>query len=48
MPKDPSEKADVADRHPEVVARLEKLMKDQHTPNPDFPLPAIDGPAKKK
>src|SRR5262249_20644394 len=45
--KDESETTDVAAKHPDVVARLEKLMKEQHTPNPDFPLPAIDPPAKK-
>jgi arylsulfatase len=39
---DESETTDVAAKHPEVVARLEKLMKDQHTPSADFPLPGID------
>lgn len=39
---DESEKDDVAAKHPDVLARLEKLMKDQHTPNPDFPLQTID------
>ena len=39
---DEGEKDDVAAKHPEVVARLEKLLKEQHTPNADFPLPAID------
>jgi arylsulfatase len=43
---DESETTDVAAKHPDVVARLERLMKDQHTPSADFPLPAID--AKKK
>lgn len=47
LAKDESEKEDVSAKHPEVLARLEKLMKDQHTPSPDFPLPAIDLPAKK-
>jgi arylsulfatase len=45
---DEGETTDVADKHPEVLARLEKLMKEQHTPNREFPLPAIDPPAKKK
>lgn len=39
---DESEKNDVAARHADVLTRLEKLMKEQHTPNPDFPLQAID------
>jgi arylsulfatase len=47
LSKDESEKNDVSAKNPEVLARLEKLMKDQHTPNPDFPLQAIDPPAKK-
>lgn len=42
LSKDESETTDLATKHPEVVARLEKLMKDQHTPNKDFPLPSID------
>jgi arylsulfatase len=45
---DESESTDVAAKHPDVLAKLEKLMKEQHTPNPDFPLQAIDPPAKKK
>jgi arylsulfatase len=47
LAKDESEKDDVAAKHPEVLARLEKRLKDEHTPNPNFPLPAIDPPAKK-
>jgi arylsulfatase len=39
---DESEKADVAAKHPAVLARLEKRLQDEHTFNPDFPLPAID------
>ena len=42
LAKDESEKTEVAAQNPEVVARLEKIMKEQHTPNPDFPLQAID------
>ena len=38
----------MAAKHPDVLARLEKLLKEQHTPNPDFPLPMIDGPVKAK
>ncbi len=39
---DEGEKEDVAAKHPEVVARLEQRMTDQHTPNPNFPLQTID------
>ena len=35
---DPNEKTDVAEKHPDVLARLESLMKEQHTPNPDIGL----------
>lgn len=39
---DPHETTNVAAQHPDVVAKLEQLMKDQHQQNPDFPLPGID------
>jgi len=47
LTKDEGEKNDVAEKNPEVVARLEKLMKEQHTPNATFPLQVIDKPVKK-
>ncbi|MBY0513434.1 MAG: arylsulfatase [Gemmataceae bacterium] len=39
---DPGETTDVAAKHPDVLARLERRLAREHTPNPDFPLPAID------
>lgn len=48
LAKDEAEKDDVSAKHPDVVARLERLLKEQHTPNPDFPLQAIDPNPKKK
>jgi arylsulfatase A len=42
LAKDESEKEDVSAQHPEVLARLEKRMKDEHAPSADFPLPGID------
>ena len=39
---DPSESKDVAAAQPEIVARLEAIMRREHTPSPEFPLPAID------
>jgi arylsulfatase A len=42
LAKDESEKDDVSANEPEALARLEKIMKEQHTPSPDFPLQAID------
>jgi arylsulfatase len=45
---DPNEATDVAAANPAVVARLERLMTEQHARNADFPLPTIDGPPAKK
>lgn len=41
---DPTESKDVAADHPEIVARLEKLMAEQHVPAKDFPIPVLDRP----
>ncbi len=45
---DESEKNNVAAKHPDVVMRLEKIMKEQHTPSAVFPLQSIDLKKKKK
>ena len=45
---DENETTDLAARHAEVLARMEKYLKDQHVPSRDFPLQAIDAPVKKK
>jgi arylsulfatase len=37
------EKQDVAAKHPEVVARLETLMRAARVPSKEFPLKALDG-----
>ncbi len=39
---DPAERRDVAAGHPEVLARIERLMAEQHAPSELFPLPGID------
>ncbi|MCU0703536.1 MAG: arylsulfatase [Fimbriiglobus sp.] len=39
---DPNETTDVAAKHPDVVKQLEKRMVEQHVPNVNFPLQAID------
>ncbi len=44
---DPGETTDVAAGHPAELARVERRMKEQHTPSAAFPLQAIDGPVKK-
>lgn len=39
---DPHETKDVSADHPEIVAKLEKLLREQHTPSSAFPFPALD------
>ena len=39
---DPHETKDVSADHPEIVAQIEKLMREQHIPNENFPFAAID------
>ena len=39
---DPHEERDVSAEHPDVVAKVAKLMRDQHVPSKEFPLPALD------
>ena len=41
---DPAETTDVAAQHPDVVARLEKLMAEQHVQSALFPIRALDEP----
>ncbi len=43
---DPGESKNVAAQHPEVVANIERIMREQHTPSKTFPLQSIDGPKK--
>ncbi len=49
---DPGEKTDVADKNPEVVAKLRTIMEKQHVKSDLFPMRALDGspdtPEKKK
>jgi arylsulfatase A len=42
LSKDPSEKENVAKAHPEVVAKLEGMMREARTPSSVFPLKNID------
>ncbi len=43
---DARERIDVARSHPDIVARIETLMREQHTASDLFPFPALDAPAK--
>jgi arylsulfatase A-like enzyme len=42
LANDPGERNNIADRHPEYVKLLEKLMQRQHVRSEQFPLPAVD------
>jgi len=44
---DPGEQHNVADAHPQVVGRLQKLMESEHTKSQRYPLRPFDAPAKK-
>ncbi|HEX3150687.1 MAG TPA: arylsulfatase [Gemmataceae bacterium] len=48
LESDPSEKMDVAADHADVVQKLERIMKEQHTPSALFPLPSVDPKPKKQ
>jgi arylsulfatase len=39
---DRAESRDVADQHPELLARLETMMRDARTPSADFAFPILD------
>ncbi len=42
LANDPSESKNVADQHPEIVARIETIMKNARVPSKEFPIPALD------
>ncbi|MEW6303486.1 MAG: arylsulfatase [Verrucomicrobiota bacterium] len=39
---DPAETKDVAAQHPDIIAKIEKLMREQRTPSEVFKFPALD------
>jgi arylsulfatase len=40
---DPAEQHNVADEHPDLIAKFEQIMEKEHVPSELFPLKAIDG-----
>lgn len=44
LKNDPAESKDVAASHPDIVAQIEKVMREQHVPSTEFPFPALDHP----
>jgi len=45
---DPVEQNNVAPQHPDVVARIQAIMKEAHTDSQDYPLAGKAGKAKKE
>ncbi len=45
---DPNEQRDVAAQHPDIVAKLTKVLDEQHVKSDLFPLPVVDGDAAAK
>ena len=43
LTKDRAETTDVAREHPKIVAQIDAIMARERTPNPDFPIKALDG-----
>ena len=43
---DPSESIELAAEQPEIVKQLEAIMKREHTPSKEFPLPSVDSKTK--
>jgi arylsulfatase A len=41
LAEDLGEEHDVADRYPEIVERMEEIMRDSRTPHPAFPMPML-------
>ena len=47
LSSDPGEKQNVASAHPEIVAKLQKRMHEQHIASPLFPIRDLDDPKKR-
>ena len=41
---DPGEQNDIAADHPEVVAKVEAIMRKEHTPSKLFPVRVLENP----
>jgi arylsulfatase A-like enzyme len=42
LASDPAESQNLATKHPEIIAKMEAIMKTQHSPSASFPMPALD------
>jgi arylsulfatase A len=45
LEKDPAESTDVAALHPDLVAKLSELMRQQHVKSAEFPIRGLDNPS---
>lgn len=43
---DPGEQTNLADKYPNIVKRMEKILTEQHRPSADFPIKVLDSPTK--
>ncbi|HQR35690.1 MAG TPA: N-acetylgalactosamine-6-sulfatase, partial [Blastocatellia bacterium] len=39
---DPGEQTNLADKHPEIVKRIERILAEQHRPSAEFPIKVLD------
>ncbi|MBI4659363.1 MAG: arylsulfatase [Verrucomicrobia bacterium] len=44
LARDPDESRDVSSQRPEIVAKLEQIFREQHTPSAEFPVRGLDSP----
>jgi hypothetical protein len=42
LSKDESESEDLAQKHPDIVEKVRKMMEDQHVASKEFPIAVID------
>jgi arylsulfatase A len=47
LASDPAEAQNIAAAHPQIVARLEQIMSQQHSPSKMFPVPSLDDAANR-
>jgi len=39
---DETETLDLAEKYPKIVSKIESIMKNEHMPSNEFPIPVID------
>jgi arylsulfatase len=46
LKSDPTESRNVAADHPDIIKKMETVMREQHVPSKDFAMPALDAQGK--